>query len=95
MGGLGGSQRNLLPWPQTLVTSLFRLPRAPAILSRARHWMPLIACNYPATCQIDFFGGKAFSVLMYEYAPYLGWGLIRNPQVAKKGHFCVLAPFEH
>jgi hypothetical protein len=42
----------------------------------------------------QFFGGEAFYVLMYEYVPYLGWGLIRNPQVAKKGSFCVLTPFE-
>ena len=33
-------------------------------------------------------------MLMYEYVSYLGWGLIRNPQVAKKGNFCVLAPLE-
>jgi hypothetical protein len=33
----------LLPLTKTLVSSLFRLPRAPAILSRARHWMPLKA----------------------------------------------------
>ena len=26
-----------------------------------------------------FWGGKAFSVLMYAYVPYLGWGLIRTP----------------
>ena len=31
-----------------------------------------------------FFKKGTFSVLMYEYVPYLGWGLIRNPQVAKK-----------
>ena len=31
-----------------------------------------------------FFFKGTFSVLMYEYVPYLGWGLIRNPQVAKK-----------
>ena len=34
-----------------------------------------------------FLGEDVFYVLMYEYVPYLGWGLIRNPQVAKKASF--------
>ena len=38
-----GPADSLLPRFKTLVSFLFRLPRAPAILSRARHWMPLKA----------------------------------------------------
>ena len=29
------------------------------------------------------------SGVIYEHVPYLGWGLIRNPQVAKKSQFIV------
>jgi hypothetical protein len=36
-----------------------------------------------------FWGITIFYVFMYEYVPYLGWGLIRNPQVAKKDNVCV------
>ena len=67
------------------------LPRAPppAILPRARHWMPLKACNYLATCRIDF-GGNALFCVNVRICPIFGMGLlIRNPQVAKKGSFCV------
>ena len=88
-----GSGVTVLPLAKRLVSFLFRLLRAPAILSRARHRDAFESVKLSSDLPDRFWGGGAFSVLMYEYVPYLGWGLIRNPYVAKKGSFCVLAPF--
>jgi hypothetical protein len=47
-----------------------------------------------ATISLVFRYFMAEGIVMYKYVPYLGWGLISNPQVAKKGNFRCLAPCE-